>query len=245
MDEYTVHNYTAIDRQINQIARRERARTFAFWLQSLMLMFGYGALTVFLIVILALGLAWAYKIATTTEPEKIIEVVRPEIIERESVKVVEVPVERIIVDPGAAKLRQADESNPNQTTVAGKSSSEVDQASPSKSTEKLDVPEEYSSSIVTNYTTFNTVSTEEFKTWKIYEVVSGWRYDESDQKFPSTQYCYASKQASRLSTTRIDLANIAEEEFNSFVSDELARDVSVPKKILLKLQKECIWAEAQ
>lgn len=222
MDEYTVHNYSAVDQQIEQIAKREKARTFAFWMQSGLYLCGYVALAVVLVVILSIGLSWAYRIATDVAPEKIVEVVRPEIIERETVRIVEVPVTTVELQP----------------TIGGnfRTLENERQTRSSPDTDSLD------KKVVTNYTTFKTVTVDVYKTWDITSVVTGWNYDDSEQPLPSIQYCYASKQVTPLSSLRIDLAKISGSDFESFINNETAQEAAVPKKILLELQSECLWA---
>jgi len=49
LPEYTVNDFSAVDDQISQIAKRERARTFAYRLESARYLVGYIALAIFLV----------------------------------------------------------------------------------------------------------------------------------------------------------------------------------------------------
>ena len=89
---YTSHNFSAVNEQIKQISKRERARTFSIWLLSLRTIFIYLAVTTLIIVLLMLSFSWAYRIINAPYVTKKTEVVRPEIIEKEVLKVVQVPV---------------------------------------------------------------------------------------------------------------------------------------------------------
>ena len=86
------HNFDAVNEQILQIAKREKARTFAYRLKSFQTIFLYVAIAALIIAFLILATAWAKRIISAPYYPPRTEIVRPEIIEREVIKVVQVPV---------------------------------------------------------------------------------------------------------------------------------------------------------
>ena len=79
---YTSHNFSAVNEQIRQISKRERARTFSYWLLSLRTIFIYAAVVTLIIILLMLSFSWAYRIINAPYVTEKTEVVRPEIVER-------------------------------------------------------------------------------------------------------------------------------------------------------------------
>ena len=88
LSEYTVNDFSAVDDQISEIAKRERARTFAYRLESARYLVGYTALAIFLVGLLSIVLAWAYRLVTEPHQTETIKVVKPEIIEKEVIRYV-------------------------------------------------------------------------------------------------------------------------------------------------------------
>ena len=99
---YTSHNFSAVNEQIRQISKRERARTFSYWLLSLRTIFLYVAAVTLIIILLMLSFSWAYRIINAPYITEKTQVVRPEIIEREVLKVVQVPVEKSILESSSS-----------------------------------------------------------------------------------------------------------------------------------------------
>ena len=126
---FTTHNFDAVNDQIQQISKRERARTFAYRLQSLRTIFLYAAGVALIVCILMLCFSWAYRIMNAPYPEKEVQVVKPEIIEKEVLKVVQVPVERSILESDENTYK-----GPTSTTTSSTTNSNV--------------------SVVTNFNTF-------------------------------------------------------------------------------------------
>ena len=56
------HNFNAVNEQILQIAKREKARTFAYRLKSFQTIFMYAAVAALIIAFLMLASAWAKRI---------------------------------------------------------------------------------------------------------------------------------------------------------------------------------------
>ena len=119
---YTSHNFNAVNEQIKQISNREKARTTAYWLQSLRSVFLYALVVTLIIVILMLAFSWAYRIINAPYPTEKTEVVRPEIIEKEVLKVVQVPVEKSILESSSSGYKgptnQPINSSINSTSTA-------------------------------------------------------------------------------------------------------------------------------
>ena len=221
-DSYTSHNFDAVNEQIKEIAARERARTNAYRLESYRTAFIYAGAAALIIGLLALLLSWSYRLLNAPYPEEITKVVKPEIIEKEVVKVVQVPVEKSIYDTTSTSYK-----GPTNTQTAT-----------SSFTSSGNQP-----AVVTNYNTFKRVDASEFSNYGISEVVTGWRYKDSNSDYPESQYCYFNKITPGKETSlRVDLAELENGEYVSFVSSTLAREVSMTQSNLKKTEEKCQWA---
>ena len=165
LKSYTTHNFDAVNDQIQQISKRERARTFAYRLQSLRTILLYAAGAALIVCLLMLCFSWAYRIMNAPYPEKEVQVVKPEIIEKEVLKVVQVPVERSILESDENTYK-----GPTTTTTTSTTNSNV--------------------SVVTNFNTFKTAVVPELASYGLSQVVTGWKYSSSETEFPEYQYCY-------------------------------------------------------
>ena len=221
--EYSTHNFSAVDDQIAQIAKRERARTLAFRLESAKYLVGYVALAAVLTAFLVIMFSWAYRIITEPHKSEVIKVVKPEVVEREVIKIVKVPVikSQSEIDEGTALSTSYD-----GPEVKGKDSSET------------------GGNIVTNYNVFKQRSSDVFSSYGVSEIITGWRYQSSDQAYPENQYCYANKISSNSKVSqRFDLGIMdSEGSYKSLVTQDLARDISIPKSMLIKMEGLCVWA---
>ncbi|MAZ24495.1 MAG: hypothetical protein CMK41_01800 [Porticoccaceae bacterium] len=218
--EYSTHNFSAVDNQILEIAKREKARTFAYRVESakmIMLYLGVGAL-IFAVMIYVLS--WAYRTIMAPYVTEKVEIVQPEIVDREVIKVVKVPV---IVNENS-ELKADDEFVVTYNGPSITSESEIN--------------------VVTNYNIFRTVETGNFSTYGVNSVVTGWRYSSSEDSFPSYQFCYAHKlDKGKSAPLRIDLGNIdIDGGYYSSVTRDLSRDVSIPISVLKKMEDSCNWA---
>ncbi len=214
---YTTHNFDAVNDQIQQISKRERARTFAYRVQSLRTILLYVAGVALIVCLLMLCLSWAYRILNAPYPEKEVQVVKPEIIEKEVLKVVQVPVERSIL-----KSDENTYKGPTTTTTTSTTNSNV--------------------SVVTNFNTFKTAVVPELASYGLSEIVTGWKYSSSEIEFPEYQYCYIQKESGGAARLRADLAEIRDGEYISGVDSKLARELSVPQAILNQAVSYCQWA---
>ena len=149
------HNFDAVNEQIQQIAKRERARTFAYRLKSFQTIFMYAAAVALIIAMLILVGAWAKRIISAPYYPPKTEIVRPEVIEKEVLKVVQVPVERSILESAGSGY-----DGPVSEATGGSSGS--------------------GGTVITDYNTFKTTMTEEFSSSGFTEVVTGWRYADSN-----------------------------------------------------------------
>ena len=215
------HNFNAVNEQILQIAKREKARTFAYRLKSFQTIFMYAAVAALIIAFLMLATAWAKRIISAPYYPPKIEIVRPEVIEKEVIKVVQVPVERSIMETSGSGYEGPDVENTNSNTSSG--GSQV--------------------SVVTNFTTFKTVSSPELSTSGISIVVTGWQYEDSESKYPESQYCYTEKSTPGRTKIRIELGEISKKgEYSSYIDSKLARETLVSQSNLEKALAKCQWA---
>lgn len=214
---YTTHNFSAVNDQIHQISKREKARTFAYRLQSLRTMIFYAAGVALIICLLMLCFSWAYRIMNAPYPDKEVQVVKPEIIEKEVVKVVQVPVERSILET-------------EENSYKGPTNTATNNTSPNVS-------------VVTNFNTFKTAVVPQLVSYGVSEVITGWKYSSSESDFPDYQYCYISKDSGGSSQLRADLARISEDgEYISYIDSKLARELSIPQTVLNDAVAYCQWA---
>ena len=213
------HNFNAVNEQILQIAKREKARTFAYRLKSFQTIFLYAAVAALIIAMLILVTAWAKRIISAPYYPPRTEIVRPEIIEREVLKVVQVPVEKSILESSGSGY----DGPSGSASVASNS---------------------YSGPVVTDYHTFKTIQADELEGSGIYEVITGWKYQDSDSDFPESQFCYVLKFSSgKTTSTRINLASIDEDGvLTNGINSSIARETSVTQAVLNKAFQKCEWA---
>lgn len=221
LSEYTVNDFSAVDDQISEIAKRERARTFAYRLESARYLVGYTALAIFLVGLLSIVLAWAYRLVTEPHQTETVKVVKPEIIEKEVIRVVKIPV--YLSDPKLPTDQDTSYKGPNVQVKDATGSA---------------------NSVVTNYTVFQSRSSDEFTSYGVNMITTGWNYESSDEIYPTQQYCYISKlQKNSDVTTRIDIGKIdGNEKYESLLSQNLAKDASIPFRVLKKIEVLCTWA---
>ena len=213
------HNFNAVNEQILQIAKREKARTFAYRLKSFQTIFMYAAVAALIIAFLMLASAWAKRIISAPYYPPKIEIVRPEVIEKEVLKVVQVPVEKSILESsGSGYDGPVTESTSSSSGSGG--------------------------TVITDYNTFKTTMTEEFSSSGFTEVVTGWRYENSESDFTKYQYCYLMKSSNGSSTSmQVDMARIDENgEYIEKVDSKLARESSIRQSVLNQALAKCQWA---
>ena len=226
---YTSHNFTAVNEQIRQISKREKARTFSYWLLSLKTIFLYAAAIALIVIILMLSFSWAYRIINAPYVTEKTLVVRPEIIEREVLKVVQVPVEKSILETSSSGYK-------------GPVNMPIDSSAPTSNSLNYPSP----ASVVTNYNVFNTANVPEFIDYGFSSVITGWKYKDSYASYPMLQYCYITKSTpGRATTARADIANIEEDgNYISLVDSSLAIDIAINQSVLKQAEGYCQWASA-
>lgn len=224
-DSYISHNFDAVNNQIKQIAKRERARSFAYWLQSLRTIFIYAAAVALIVAFLVLVFSWAYRIINAPYVEKETEIVRPEVIEREVLKVVQVPVEKSILESSDSNYKGPTNQIATSTTSQSNTSSV---------------------NVVTNYNTFQNASVPQYADYGFAEVITGWKYKDSESNYPEYQYCYINKYSSGKATTvRADIAEINKDgAFLNNVDSSLALDIGIPERVLNEAVGYCQFASA-
>ena len=220
--EYVAHNFAAVDNQIHEIAKRERARTLAYRLESAKLILLYVAIGALVLAIFLYILSWAYRTIMAPYPTEKVEVVQPQIVEKEVIRIVKVPIPI--------------QSNENPATE-NHSDNNVSYNGPS-------IDSNHELNVVTNYNIFRTVETTNFETYGVSKVITGWRYSSSEDSFPSSQYCYAEKlDKGATAPITIVLGNVRDNnQFESNVTRALSREVGVPVSVLKKMESNCNWA---
>jgi|TARA_B110000008_G_C16859774_1_gene520216 hypothetical protein len=214
--EYVTHDFSAVDNQILEIAKREKARTFAFQLESIRLIFLYSLAAALMAALLLLVMSWSYRILNEPYVDEIVKIVKPEIIEKEVLKIIEVPV------------REASNSKFPSTVIESSSNSSE---------------EATNSNVVTNYNVFRNVETPEFERFGISAVTTGWTYSSSTQDFPEAQYCYVLKfDQGNVTPSRISLADMSGGVIESVINQAVADETNISMSTLENLQSYCSWA---
>ena len=225
--EYTSHNFDAVNNQIQEIADRERSRSFAYRLQSYKWLALYGLAITLAIILFFYFSSLIYRNLNAPYPLQETKVIKPEIIEREVIKVIKIPTE--------SNLTSASETN---TAYEGPNNSEI----------KTSAESSFSNSgrnVVKKFTTFRTLSTSEFLAHGFSEITTGWSYKDSESKFPDSQYCYILKNNSSGSSTsvHVQLANIDPKgNLINDVNSNSAREAGILQSVLNKAMKKCQWA---
>ena len=224
--EYTSHNFDAVNNQIQEIADREKSRSFAYKLQSYKWLGLYG-LGIALVTILFLFSSLIYRNLNAPYPMQETKVVKPEIIEKEVIKVVKVPV-----------------SNNSSMPIETDTSYDGPKGVENNSDEDNYISNQRRN-VVKKYTIFKTVSLNdtEFTSNGFNTVITGWNYKDSETEYPEDQFCYIQiNSGSLLTSTRVDLAEIKNFVEKNFVNSELAKEVGIFQSTLNKAKKACQWA---
>ena len=229
ISEYTVRDYSAMDRQIDEIARRERILTNRLNLGNLKRFALIGLMVVGGICLLILAIAIAYRIAfppqkTVLENPIPLEVIvknEPIIIEKENTKIIQnkTPSNKMFgLKEKGNKVTDQNISNYTSKTIL---------EDKSKKPSKLDN---------TSVVTFKTETTN-INGWRT--VTTGWNWKNPSSNEPYKQYCYTSN----VDNVRVDLA-VTETNTNSKKS--LYNVYTANKNNLSKVQwnsleQKCQW----
>ena len=225
--EYTSHNFDAVNNQIQEIADREKSRSFAYKLQSYKWLGLYGLGIALVTILFFYFSTLIYRNLNAPYPMQETKVVKPEIIEKEVIKVVKVPVSN-------------NSSMPIETDTSYDGPKVIED-----SLKKEDFFAESKRNIIKQYTIFKfvTLNASEFTSNGFNQVVTGWNYKDSETEYPEEQFCYIQiTSGSSLSSTRVDLAQINNSVEKNLVNSDLAKEVGIFQSTLNKAKKECQWA---
>ena len=220
---YTSHNFSAVNDHLDQISKREKAKTFSYWLKSFETLFMYIVITAFVFTLLILSLSWSYRFINAPYIDEKLEIVRPEIIEKEVLKVIKVPSETQMSEN--IKFRSNSPSinyvQPNNT-ITGSSES---------------------INYLTNFNQFNIADVPMYEKYGFSSIITGYRFKDSESNSPEHQYCYFNRSGAEPTIrTRIDLAEIDQEGiYNSFIDSNLALGTQIDEDTLNEIQKYCLW----
>lgn len=234
MAEYTVRDYSAVDAQIDQIAKREQVLTNKLRLANLKqaIILGCGAMIAFgLLVVL---LAWAFRIAF---PQK------PDVIEKTQVieKIVQ-PQEIIIKTPQGTVINdQTGASTALNSKIWGETTTAANNST-AANTDQNENSDKFEPSKIGNrsVTTFTNVAS---GLTGYVDVVTGWRWDKISAEFPKSQYCYLEKIKSGATTENVHLGykdSIYSQPISHYTSTE-AKNANLSKNVWGNALKKCVW----
>ena len=230
IESYTTHNFDAVNDHIKQISKRESARTFAYRLKSFSRIFIYIAAAALIFAFVLLVIGWFYRILYAPFKEKEIEIVRPEVVEKQVVQVVEVPV-----------LTQTSEITDSSMSYRGPKFND-DSSDPFSSIENNNQIPQEPAKVVKTYTQFQTVTRDDMIATNIEsEIVTGYSYSSSETDFPESQYCYTYvTEPGNIYGKRVDLmrkeGNLAVE---NLVTTEMAQELKVSRAALRRAATSC------
>lgn len=230
IESYTTHNFDAVNDHIKQISKRESARTFAYRLKSFSRIFIYIAAAALIFAFVLLVIGWFYRILYAPFKEKEIEIVRPEVVEKQVVQVVEVPV-----------LTQTSEITDSSMSYRGPKFND-DSSDPFSSIENNNQIPQEPAKVVKTYTQFQTVTRDDMIATNIdNEIWTGYSYSSSETDFPESQYCYTYvTEPGNIYGKRVDLmrkeGNLAVE---NLVTTEMAQELKVSRAALRRAATSC------
>ncbi len=226
-EEYTSHNFDAVNNQIQEIADREKSRSLAYRLQSYKWLGLYGFGIALVVILFFYFSSLIYRNLNAPYPLQEIKVVKPEILEKEVIKVVKVPVNN-----NSSMPVETDTSYDGPKGIENNPDEENYISDPRRN-------------VVKQYTIFKTVklNATEFTSNGFNEVVTGWNYKDSETEYPEVQFCYIQVYSgSSLTSTRIELAQLRNSIEKNLVNNELAKEVGIFQSTLNKARKACQWA---
>lgn len=212
--EYTVRDYSAVDRQIDEIARRERILTNRLNLENLKRFILIGLIVVGGICLLLLALAIAYRIAFP--PQKKIS---------ESTLPVEVTVKNepiILKEP----INKSNNNNAPSNKIFGMQNNDTNQIKQKNTiTSKLDN---------TKVVTFKSQPSQLIGFRNVH---TGWNWETPKANKPNSQFCYTHN----IDMVRIDLAVKSNSNIDSLYDYRTANKYNVSKNQWDGLVKKCLW----
>ena len=223
--EYTVRDYSAVDRQIDEIARRERILTNRLNLENLKRFILIGLMVVGGICLLVLALAIAYRIAFPPE-KKVLENPLP----------VEVTVKN---EPIILKEKSNDTFNKNvpSNKIFGIPDTNTNTSYNSNTeTKNLTQNEEKTKSKLDN-TTVVTFKNQSSNLTGFRQVTTGWRWKNPNADRPFNEYCYLIN----IDRVRIDLATKDNNIKKSLYDYYTANKYNLTQNQWNNLEKKCQW----
>ena len=245
--EYTVRDFSAVDRQIEQIAERERVVTQKLRLANLFQILKFAVIGLIAAGVFFVLLGIAYRVAFPPE-QKVVEKTK---VIRDSTASAQ-PQTIVIQTPAGTVL------NPNPEKPETQSMS---QSSPIWGN-KISPPAEQSGKILNSETTYprndvavdtqpNVIGQRSVTTFTsipsqipgFTSIHTGWKWDNMNAKRPNQQYCYVNKPGSDGVQERIDLANKAanESELNNLYSPRTSSAAGLSKTQWNNLIQKCKW----
>lgn len=243
--EYTVRDFSAVDRQIEQIAERERVVTQKLRLANLFHIVKFAAISLIAAGVFFVLLGIAYRIAFPPE-QKVIE--KTEVIEGQAsgagpqTIVIQTPTGSVInpskVNSGASRI-------PSKNVWGAETSAEPSTTKPD--TKDIVTPEDAStkSSDLSaigkrSVTTFTTVAS---NIVGFGPVTTGWRWGDVDASTPKSQYCYVNKYKEKGINETIDIADksaVKDTPTDRYTASN-ARAAGISKTQWENILRKCSW----
>ena len=227
--EYTVRDYSPVDRQIDEIARRERILTNRLRLENLKRLIFISLLAIGGICLLALAFAIAYRIAFPPE-KKIVE----KVIVKEKIKDIpqsKTPSNKVFGIPNNNSNIKPQIKLDNNKTQSNKIFGIPDNNSNIKPQTK---PEKKSKLDKTEVVTFKK---SESPLTGFITVTTGWKWNNPQADKPYREFCYTHN----LDNVRIDLArkenNIKDSLYDYYTADKY----NLTKNQWDQMVNECQW----
>lgn len=229
ISEYTVRDYSAMDRQIDEIARRERILTNRLNLENLKRFALIGLMVLGGVCLLILALAVAYRIAFP--PDK-------KILENPIPLEVTVKNEPIIIEKKNTKIIE-NKTPSNKIFGLREKENKVTKESNSKNTSKTILEDKSKKPSKLDNTSVVTFKTETTNINGLRTVTTGWNWKNPSANEPYKQYCYTSN----IDNVQVDLAVI---ETNTNSKKSLYNVRTANKNNLSKaqwdnLEQKCQW----
>ena len=221
--EYISHDYSPLNKQIEELAKRESHLSESLRIinqtqetKNLVEKIKYTCLGLLALGILALFVAWAIRLIIYRPAYKDIEIVRPEVVTQ--------TIERVI---------ERDRSDNSDTDVIRRiNESEGENTNPSPMTPA-------GGKVVVNYVKFTFVETDEYP--GINSVATGRNYDSENDTYPESQFCYIMKPVyGQPGPVQIELSTVdGAGKKTTYVDSNLARLSAIPLDSLIKLERLC------
>lgn len=224
--EYTVRDYSAVDKQIDEIARRERILTNRLNLENLKRFILIGLMVVGGICLLVLALAIAYRIAFPPE-KKVLENPLP----------VEVTVrnEPVILKETTKEIINNSAPSSKIFGVPNTNSKVNDQNTTFKSQEVIKNQSLKTSKL--DKTTVVTFKQQESRLTGFKEVFTGWKWKNPNADKPFDEFCYTHN----MDNVRINLAMIENNKVKSNYDYYTSNRYNLSQNQWRNLVKKCQW----